>query len=103
MILMSIIEKLAKRRDYVKYLRKKGCKIGEGCEIYLSANFGSEPYLIAIGNHVRVNSDVNFISHDGGVWVVRQYLKSTLNEAEKSICSAKSRWVITFILGRMRP
>ena len=83
MILMSIIEKLAKRRDYVKYLRKKGCKIGEGCEIYLSANFGSEPYLIAIGNHVRVNSDVNFISHDGGVWVVRQYLKSTLNEAEK--------------------
>lgn len=45
--------------------------IGENCEIYKSANFGSEPYLISLGNHVRVNSGVTFVTHDGGYWVLR--------------------------------
>lgn len=65
-------EKIARHRDYIGFLKKKGCKIGERCEIYLSADFGSEPYLITLGNHVRVNSDVRFVTHDGGVWVVRE-------------------------------
>ena len=45
--------------------------MGGGCEIYSSANFGSEPYLITIGDHVRINSGVKFVTHDGGVWVLR--------------------------------
>ena len=53
------------------YLRSLGAEIGEGCEIYPSANFGNEPYLIKLGNHVRVNEGVQFITHDGGVWVLR--------------------------------
>lgn len=57
---------------YANYLRKQGAKIGTNCEIYKSANFGSEPYLIEIGNHVRINSGVQLITHDGGVWVLRQ-------------------------------
>lgn len=34
-------------------------------------NFGSEPYLISIGKHVTVASQVSFITHDGGTWVFR--------------------------------
>ena len=45
--------------------------IGDGCEIYPTAAFGSEPYLISIGNKVRINSGVTFVTHDGGVWVLR--------------------------------
>lgn len=82
MFIKMIIEKIQKHRNYIKFLRKKGCKIGANCEIYSSANFGSEPYLIEIGNHVRVNSGVDFINHDGGVWVVRKYSEE-LNDAEK--------------------
>ena len=33
--------------------------------------FGSEPYLIQIGEHVTLSSDVNFITHDGGTWAFR--------------------------------
>lgn len=33
--------------------------------------FGSEPYLISIGNHVRITQGVRFITHDGGVWTLR--------------------------------
>ncbi len=56
---------------YIKYLRKKGAIIGADCEIYRTANFGSEPYLISIGNHVRINEGVQLVTHDGGVWVLR--------------------------------
>ena len=59
------------RSKYPDYLRGKGAKIGSNCEIYKSANFGSEPYLITIGNHVRINEGVQFVTHDGGYWVLR--------------------------------
>ncbi|MEM5788460.1 MAG: acyltransferase [Syntrophobacteraceae bacterium] len=34
--------------------------------------FGSEPYLVSIGRHVTITSGVNFITHDGGTWVLRK-------------------------------
>ena len=70
----KIFNKILKKINYEKYLIRKGMKIGNNCEIYSSASFGSEPYLISIGNHVRINSGVSFITHDGGVWVLRNYL-----------------------------
>jgi acetyltransferase-like isoleucine patch superfamily enzyme len=50
--------------------RKAGVKVGEGCRLY-SSNFGSEPFLIEIGEHVTITAGVQFITHDGGVWVLR--------------------------------
>jgi acetyltransferase-like isoleucine patch superfamily enzyme len=55
----------------IEIARKKGVKIGEGCRLF-SANFGSEPYLISIGNHVTITNGVQFITHDGGVWIFRE-------------------------------
>ena len=59
----------------IKLLRKAGVHIGEGCEIYDGINWGSEPYLISVGNYVRITKGVNFITHDGGVWVLRNLKK----------------------------
>lgn len=56
---------------YPDYLRRQGMLVGENCMIFKSAAFGSEPYLISLGNHVRVNSGVRFVTHDGGYWVLR--------------------------------
>lgn len=78
-LLKQIYRKLIPMSKYVDYLRSQGVTIGEDCEIYKSAVFGSEPYLIKIGNHVRVNSGVNFITHDGGCWILR-YKKSNWGE-----------------------
>lgn len=44
---------------------------GYGCELYPKVQLGSEPYLIKLGNNVRVTSGVRFITHDGGMWVLR--------------------------------
>lgn len=55
-----------------EYYRKLGVKIGEGSEIYSRVNFGSEPYLVTLGDNVRVTAGVQFITHDGGIWVLRK-------------------------------
>jgi acetyltransferase-like isoleucine patch superfamily enzyme len=47
-----------------------GVKIGEGCRIYTSS-FGMEPWLISIGDRVTVTSGVQFITHDGATWLLR--------------------------------
>ena len=45
-------------------------KIGENCRLK-NNNYGSEPFLITIGNHVSA-INVDFITHDGGVWLWRE-------------------------------
>lgn len=50
---------------------KNGLTIGEDFYIKSRIDFGSEPYLISIGNHVRITTGVRFVTHDGGVWVFR--------------------------------
>ena len=68
------------KTKYVDYLRLKGTKIGENCDISKSANFGSEPWLIQIGNNTRITQRVQFITHDGGLWTLRKM--GLINEKE---------------------
>ncbi len=54
--------------------REFGVRIGSGCRIFSKSpieTFGSEPYLIRIGDHVTITEGVRFITHDGGTWVFR--------------------------------
>ena len=50
---------------------KKGMRIGDQFRCMGRVNFGSEPYLIRIGNHVTISFEVVFVTHDGGTWVFR--------------------------------
>ena len=54
----------------VWYARKIGVAVGNDCRIYTS-HFGTEPFLINIGDRVTVTSGVKFITHDGSTWLVR--------------------------------
>ncbi len=56
----------------VNTARKDGVEIGEGCRL-ISCNFGSEPYLIRLGDHVTITEGVYFITHDGGNWIHREF------------------------------
>lgn len=53
----------------VKFARRKGVKIGDGCRIYIK-NWGTEPFLITIGNKVTITSGVKIITHDGSTCLV---------------------------------
>lgn len=58
-----------KRHDPIRYACKIGVHLGEGCRL-IDVSFGSEPWLIKLGNRVSI-SNTQFITHDGGVWVLR--------------------------------
>jgi acetyltransferase-like isoleucine patch superfamily enzyme len=64
--------RLLARMDRVEYARLIGVTIGQNCAIYKPVSFGSEPYLITLGNHVSVGREARFITHDGAVWVLRE-------------------------------
>lgn len=74
-MIRSILTKIRKKTNPIRYWKTQGLVMGEYCEIYSTASFGSEPYLISLGNHVRVNAGVQFITHDGGVWLYVDYIK----------------------------
>ena len=80
-LINTIISKYTRVVDPISYWKKQGLSIGNNCEVYYSASFGSEPYLVSIGNHVRINANVTFVTHDGGVWVLREYL--TCQDSDK--------------------
>lgn len=66
---MSIIRKIQQgfilygkgRQAYARWL---GVKIGKQCRIY-NTQWGSEPFLISIGDNVTITYGVTFITHDG--------------------------------------
>ncbi len=53
---------------------KNGLVAGNGVSFMGGVNLGSEPYLITLGNNVRVAGDVRFVTHDGGTWTFRREL-----------------------------
>ena len=55
--------------SFERRARANGVKIGQNCCIY-TPYFGTEPYLIEIGNHVQITNDVRFFTH-GGSWIFR--------------------------------
>lgn len=55
------------RANKAAYLRSIGVRIGEKCSIYATINdFGTEPWLVEIGNRVTIAGGVKFLNHDGG-------------------------------------
>lgn len=54
----------------MRALQKQGLRIGKNVIIMTAAdNFGSEPYLISIGDNSVITSGVRFITHDGAIRV----------------------------------
>lgn len=63
--------KLTPSNKKLAILKARGLTIGGGCEILNDYDFGSEPYLVTIGNNVRITAGVKITTHDGGCWVLR--------------------------------
>ncbi|WP_429218176.1 acyltransferase [Aeromonas veronii] len=61
------------RVDPVSYAKRIGVKIHGNVHFYgvNTGTFGSEPWLIEIGDNVHITGGVQFINHDGGVLILR--------------------------------
>ena len=69
-----------KPSDSVKLARKMGVRFTaasgqEHCLILSEPHgvFGSEPYLVTLGEHVEITYGVRFVTHDGAIWSLRKY------------------------------
>lgn len=74
---MKIISKLHKKLDPMGWAIKNGMRVGKGCVLIAKqrVSFGSEPYLITLGDEVKISAGVSFITHDGGTWAFRDLPK----------------------------
>lgn len=67
-------------RNAVAIAKRMGVKIKEGKGTRVLDDpthvFGTEPYLVTIGEHVEITYGVKFITHDGACWVLRSLLNN---------------------------
>ena len=71
---MGVISKIADRmarRNPIEYARKLGVKVGKECRFTGNPGWGSEPWLIQIGDHVLISADVKFSTHDAATFLFR--------------------------------
>lgn len=73
-LISSLWKRYRIRRDPSGYARSMGVRIGRGCHFYGAdvGMFGSDPYLITIGDNVHITKGVIFITHDGGTLILRK-------------------------------
>lgn len=72
-MIREMIYRLGSNKKRIEILRKMGAAIGEDCLIAGNVSFGSEPYLIKIGDNVKLTNGVTLVTHEGGVYVLRKY------------------------------
>ncbi|PKH31894.1 acyltransferase [Shewanella sp. ALD9] len=73
---MALIKKLYDLYQKIFYspnklAKVKGVNLGENCKLNKKISFGSEPYLISLGNDFYCSTGIKFITHDGAVNVLR--------------------------------
>lgn len=64
--------KILKRGSLIERSRYYGVNIGENCRLNGMPYWGSEPWLITLGNHVEISLRVTFLTHDGATWCFRE-------------------------------
>lgn len=58
----------------VKYAKKIGVNCQEDIYIYGRVSWGTEPWIITLGNNVHITNGVKFITHDGGTLLFRHVI-----------------------------
>ncbi|WP_105213413.1 acyltransferase [Pseudoalteromonas sp. T1lg22] len=73
-LIKQIVRHVNVRVNPAGYLEGLGVKVGKRCRFYSlhPGAFGSEPYLVEIGDDVTITAGVRIITHDGSTFLFRQ-------------------------------
>jgi len=66
-----LYKKIVGTLNPIKYAKKVGVNFRGNVHIYGKVGFGSEPWIINIGDNVYITDGVKFITHDGGTLLFR--------------------------------
>lgn len=67
--------KAFREKAYVEICKTKGLKLGKGVILIEVPDFGSEPFLIEIGDRTKITAGCRFINHDGAMYTIRSMEK----------------------------
>lgn len=56
---------------YIEICKKRGLIVGKDVVFISAPAFGSEPYLIEIGDRTKITAGATFINHDGAMYTIR--------------------------------
>src|SRR5690554_6001525 len=70
-IIKSIYYKYLQSFKPIKYAKKLGVNFGKNFHVFGKVYYGSEPWIISIGDNVYITNDVKFLTHDGGTLIFR--------------------------------
>ena len=62
-------------KAYIEICKARGLKVGNGVIFIEAPKFGSEPYLIEIGDRTKITANCTFINHDGAMYTIRSMEK----------------------------
>lgn len=62
-------------KAYIELCKSRGMKVGKNVIFIEAPAFGSEPYLIEIGDHTKITAGCTFINHDGAMYTIRSMKK----------------------------
>jgi len=60
-----------KKKSPLDAFVQEGLRLGKQVKFVTLPNFGSEPYLISVGDNTTVSFDVAFVTHDAATRVIR--------------------------------
>lgn len=63
--------KLIELKSPVEKARKVGVQFGKNLHIYGHIGWGSEPWIITLGDNVYLTDGIRFVTHDGGTLILR--------------------------------
>ena len=72
--IVKLYLQLLKRIAPYKYAKKIGARINNTTKIFGGIGWGSEPWIIDIGENVTLTNDVTFVTHDGGYYILRDQI-----------------------------
>lgn len=62
-------------KAYIEICKARGLKVGKDVVFIEAPAFGSEPYLIEIGDRTKITAGCTFINHDGAMYAIRSMPK----------------------------
>ena len=57
--------------SHEKYARAVGLNFGKNCHFYGKISWGTEPWIITLGDNVHVTAECRFVTHDGATLLFR--------------------------------
>ena len=59
------------RISHEKYAKALGLNFGKNCHFYGKISWGTEPWIITLGDNVHVTAECRFVTHDGATLLFR--------------------------------